>query len=294
MEQVINIQDINFAYGEKEILQHLNLSMVSGKVYAILGPNGAGKTTLINILLGRLAPQSGHVSILNQPPGSDDCRARVGAMMQTSSLPLNIKVNEFLKLFSSYYPQPLPITKLITLCQLEGVSEQTFDTLSGGEKQRLFMALALVGNPDIVILDEPSVGMDVESRQQLWQAILTLKQQNKTVLLTTHYLHEAEHLADELYVLQAGNCQPLADIPEFNSHYKRSEIRFCCDASAAAIVSALPLVEISHQQGKYIIMTDSPSQVLLQLLSHFSVSELVVSPPCLEQSYLSYMNARSA
>lgn len=294
MEHVINMQDISFAYGDKAILQHLNLSMDSGKVYAILGSNGAGKTTLINILLGRLTPQSGHVGIFNQPPGSDDCRARVGAMMQTGSLPLNIKVREFLQLFSSYHKHPLAITDLFTMCQLEGVAEQTFDTLSGGQKQRLFMALALIGDPEIVILDEPSVGMDVESRQQLWQAILALKQQNKTVLLTTHYLHEAEHLADELFILQAGNCQPLADIPELSNHYQRSEIRFCCNASAAALVAALPLVELNQQQGKYTIMTDNPNQVLLQLLSHFTVTELVVSPPCLEQSYLTYMNARSA
>lgn len=108
---------------------------------------------------------------------------------------------------------------IISLCQLEGFLQQTFDTLSGGQKQRLFMAIAMVGDPDIIFLDEPSVGMDVESRQQLWQAILALKQQNKTVLLTTHYLHEAETLADELLVLREGKCTNLTDIPELANIY---------------------------------------------------------------------------
>ncbi|KJY97448.1 ABC transporter ATP-binding protein [Pseudoalteromonas piscicida] len=295
MSNAIELSNISFAYNNtKPILADLNLTLEQGKVYSILGPNGAGKTTLINIMLGRLRPTSGRVSVLGHQPESDFCRQRVGAMMQLGGLPLQTKVKEFLALFASYHQAPIPLERLISLCQLAPFLEQTFDTLSGGQKQRLFMAIALAGNPDIVFLDEPSVGMDVESRQQLWQAVRTLKQQNKTVLLTTHYLHEAEALADELLVLKEGKCTKLNDIPELANTYRRSQIKFTSDLSAAALVNALPMVDLNVKGDQFTILTDEPNHILQQLLEKFSIRNLYVAPMSLEEAYLSLMNARSA
>ncbi|MEJ6472749.1 ABC transporter ATP-binding protein [Pseudoalteromonas piscicida] len=295
MSNAIELTNIRFSYNDNmPILERLNLTLEQGKVYAILGPNGAGKTTLINIMLGRLTPTSGHISVLGHNPDSAHCRERVGAMMQLAGLPLHTKVIEFLRLFSSYHQDPILLAQLISICQLETCLEQTFDTLSGGQKQRLFMAIALVGNPDIVFLDEPSAGMDVESRQQLWLSIKRLKQQNKTVLLTTHYLHEAEALADELLILKEGQCQKLNDIPEIANNFQRSKIRFSCAQPVAALVDALPLVDLTVQGSEFTILTDEPNQILQRLLNQFSICNLHVAPMNLEEAYLASMNIQKA
>ncbi|NUZ10931.1 ABC transporter ATP-binding protein [Pseudoalteromonas sp. McH1-7] len=295
MNSAIDLSNINFGYRDSNpLLAGLNLTLQQGQVHAILGQNGAGKTTLINIMLGRIKPTSGQVRVLGHPPDSLFCRQRVGAMMQLGGLPLHIKVREFIELFSSYHQHPTPLDDIISLCQLEGFLQQTFDTLSGGQKQRLFMAIAMVGDPDVIFLDEPSVGMDVESRQQLWQAIFALKQQNKTVLLTTHYLHEAETLADELLVLREGKCTNLTDIPELANIYPRAQIKFTCDLPEVTLLDALPMVNLSVEGNKFTILTNEPNPILQRLLTQFDVHNLQVAPMSLEEAYLSLMNNGNA
>jgi ABC-2 type transport system ATP-binding protein len=191
-------------YGEVTALDGLSLAIEPGEVVALLGPNGAGKTTAVSLLLGLLGPDGGSARLFGQDPRSPAARMRAGAMLQISKVPETLTVGEHLELFASYYPAPLPLAEAVELAGLEGLEGRPYGKLSGGQKQRLLFALAVVGDPDLLFLDEPTVGLDVVSRRALWGRIRELVQRGRTVLLTTHYLEEAESLADRIVVIDRG------------------------------------------------------------------------------------------
>ena len=191
-------------YGKTTALDQLTLNLYPGEVVALLGPNGAGKTTAVRLLLGLIAPTSGSVRVMGRDPRDASARTGIGAMLQVTRVPETLKVREHIDWFRSYYPNPLPAEEIVRIAKLDGLENKFYGKLSGGQKQRVLFGLALAGNPDLIFLDEPTVGMDIESRRGLWDQIRWLAAQGKTVLLTTHYLEEADALASRVVVIDKG------------------------------------------------------------------------------------------
>jgi len=191
-------------YGSRAALQGLSLTLPAGKVTALLGPNGAGKTTAISILLGLSKATRGTVRVGEQMAGDRALRERMGAMLQESPVADGLRVREMLQLFRGYYRDPLPLEHLLMISGLEQKAGRRASSLSGGEKRRLAFALAMAGNPDILVLDEPTTGMDVESRMRFWDVLKVYAMQGKTILFTTHYLEEADAVADHSAVIADG------------------------------------------------------------------------------------------
>lgn len=208
---VARLQAATRRYGEVVALDGVDLELRRGQVVALLGPNGAGKTTAVGLLLGLLRPSAGQVEVFGGAPASLPVRQRVGALLQIAKVPETLTVREHLELTSAYYPRPLPLAETLRLAGLEGLEKRLFGRLSGGQKQRLLFALAICGNPELVFLDEPTVGLDVEARRGLWACIGQLAGRGATVLLTTHYLEEAAALASRVVVLARGRV--VADGP---------------------------------------------------------------------------------
>ncbi len=192
------------SYGDVEALRGLDLTIRPGELLALLGANGAGKTTAVRTLLGLTKPTTGEVRVFGGDPRDAKTRTRVGAVLQIARVPEMLRVREHIHLFSSYYPNPLPLAEVIEAAGLQGLEKRKFGQLSGGQQKRVLFALAICGNPDLLILDEPTVGLDVEARRALWKQIRAFIARGKSVLLTTHYLAEAEALADRVVVLHRG------------------------------------------------------------------------------------------
>src|SRR3984957_6364570 len=195
---VASIEGVNKNYGDIRALRGVDFRVRAGEVVALLGPNGAGKTTAVKLLLGLMQPNSGRVRVFGGDPTNPENRRRTGAMLQVGRVPETLRVCEHIDLFSSYYEKPLPLAEVLAATGLEKLSNRKFADLSGGQRQRVLFALAICGDPDLLFLDEPTVGLDVEARRLLWDEIRRMVGRGKTVLLTTHYLQEADALADRV------------------------------------------------------------------------------------------------
>ena len=191
-------------YGPVHALRGLDLAIHPGELVALLGANGAGKTTAVRILLGLTRPDSGTARVFGGDPRDRATRTRVGAVLQIARVPETLRVREHIDLFSSYYPSPMPLDEVIAAAGLGGLERRNFGELSGGQQKRVLFALGICGNPDLLVLDEPTVGLDVEARRALWKQIRAFVDRGRAVLLTTHYLAEAEALADRVVVVDKG------------------------------------------------------------------------------------------
>lgn len=185
---VATLESVIKRYGGTEALRGLDMTLRRGEVVALLGPNGAGKTTTVRLLLGLISADEGCVRVLGRDPRTTAARTRIGAMLQVARVPETLLVREHIALFRSYYPRPLSAAEVVHRAGLEGMENRRFGDLSGGQRQRMLFGLALCGDPDLVFLDEPTVGMDLQSRRRLWEEIRALAARGKSVLLTTHYL----------------------------------------------------------------------------------------------------------
>jgi ABC-2 type transport system ATP-binding protein len=201
---IAELQAVTKHYGAVAALRGIDLAIQPGELLALLGANGAGKTTAVRILLGLTPPTSGGATLFGHAPGSREAKLRRGALLQVAKVPETIRVREHIELFSAYYSRPLPISETIAAAGLQGVEARQFGDLSGGQKQRVLFALAICGNPDILFLDEPTVGLDVEARRTMWKHIRGFVARGGSVLLTTHYLDEADALADRIAVIDRG------------------------------------------------------------------------------------------
>ncbi|MBZ5728820.1 MAG: ABC transporter ATP-binding protein [Acidobacteriia bacterium] len=201
---VAELSGVTKRYGEVTALAGISLAIEPGELVALLGPNGAGKTTAVRILLGLAAPTTGHAAVFGRHPASRHARLRRGALLQVAKVPETLRVREHIELFSSYYQNPLPMEEVVAAAGLKGIEKRLFGDLSGGQKQRVLFALAICGNPGLLFLDEPTVGLDVESRRALWGRIRGFAARGGSVLLTTHYLDEADALAHRVVVINHG------------------------------------------------------------------------------------------
>jgi ABC-2 type transport system ATP-binding protein len=202
----VAVSGLRKSYGEHEALRGIDFAIASGEVFGLLGPNGAGKTTTVEILEGYRERDGGDVKVLGEDPqrAGTAWRERIGVMLQSSSLYPNLTVRESLRVFAGYYSVPRTPDEVIEIVELGEKADARVRTLSGGQKRRLDLALALVGDPELVFLDEPTTGFDPGARRSAWQTIRNLRELGKTVLLTTHYLDEAAQLADRVAVLRDG------------------------------------------------------------------------------------------
>jgi ABC-2 type transport system ATP-binding protein len=208
---IVTFDDVTRRYGSLTALDRLRLEIQPGETVALLGPNGAGKTTTVELLLGLAMPNQGVVRLFGGPPGDAIVRGRVGAMLQDAGLPQGLRVGELVNLVRGLYPDPLPLPEALRLCDLEQVANRRVERLSGGQRQRVRLALAVAGNPELLVLDEPTAALDVEARRTFWQRLRAGVAAGRTVLFATHRLEEAEAVADRVVVLARGRL--LADGP---------------------------------------------------------------------------------
>ncbi len=224
----IEVTGLRKSYGSREVLHGLDFTVEQGEVFALLGPNGAGKTTTVEILEGYRRRDGGAAQVLGCDPGETGTgfRARIGIVLQSSAVYPTLTVGETLELFAGYYPSPRDPSEVVALVGLEEKRDARVRTLSGGQLRRLDLGLALVGDPELIFLDEPTTGFDPEARRRAWDTVLGLRDLGKTVLLTTHYLEEAQRLADRVAILRDGRIAAIGSPQELLSANGSVEIRF--------------------------------------------------------------------
>ena len=264
-----------------------SLTLQAGEVVALLGPNGAGKTTAIKLLLGLLTPTEGTARVFGSNPRETRTRERIGTMLQVARLPETLRCREFLKLFRSYYPDPLPLEPLIDATGLRGIEKKEFRQLSGGQKQRLLFALALCGNPDLVFLDEPTLGMDIETRHALWAQVRELSAKGRTVLLTTHYLEEADTLADRIVVMAQGSVIAKGTPTEIKSRVTGRKIRCVTALDAETLRHVQGVLNVESIGAATTLTVNNAEDVLRHLLgADPTLHSLEVTSPNLEDAFL--------
>jgi ABC-2 type transport system ATP-binding protein len=279
----IAVRGLRKSYGDLEAVRGVDFEIEQGEVFGLLGPNGAGKTTTVEILEGYRRRDAGDVSVLGHDPQSPgpDFRERIGVVLQQSSMWPNITVRETHRIFAGYYEHPRDVDEVIELVGLGEKRDARVKTLSGGQKRRLDLGLALVGDPDLVFLDEPTTGFDPAARRAAWEMIRSLRTLGKTVLLTTHYLDEAEQLADRVAVLRDGTIVKIGTPRELTTADLEVEIRFRRDGE------------------EVLIRTSEPTRVLHELTAEAlargeELERLEVRRPSLEEVYLALIDAESS
>jgi ABC-2 type transport system ATP-binding protein len=289
----VEVRGMRKAYGRIEAVRGIDLSIARGQVFALLGPNGAGKTTVVEILAGFLRRDAGEVAVLGLDPGRGGTRlrARIGIVAQQTALDRYLRVEEMLALWTRYYPRRRPVTELLALAGLEDKAAARVTDLSGGQQRRLDLALALAGHPELLFLDEPTTGFDPSARRDAWQLIRSLAGRGTTILLTTHYIEEAQELADEVAVLNRGEIIALGP-PATLTARDRTVIRFRLTDPAVGAPSAAPGVRpVPGEAGAWELRTARPAADLHALtgwaLNHGTeLAALTVSVPTLEDVYL--------
>jgi len=272
----ISVKNVVKSYEGRVVVNKVDLDVYSGEIFALLGPNGAGKTTFVEILEGYRKRDSGEVSVLNSDPqtlGRNDraWRTRIGIVLQSTEDGQDLTVGETVHHFSHYYPNPKDPDAVIELVGLTEQKNIRARNLSGGQRRRLDVALGIIGNPEILFLDEPTTGFDPQARRSFWELIRNLKAAGTTIVLTTHYLDEAEALADRVGVIVAGSIVEIAT-----------------PATLGGRNTAQAIVSWRHNNEEHSLVTANPTQEITRLAQEFSgeIPELRVSRPSLEDIYL--------
>ena len=270
----IAVRDLRKSYGELEAVRAISFDVQQGEVFGLLGPNGAGKTTTVEILEGYRRRDAGEVEVLGADPAAagGDWRERIGVVLQSSAMYETLTVTEMLNLFAGYYREPRPVEEVIELVGLQEKRDERVRRLSGGQRRRLDLGLALVGDPELIFLDEPTTGFDPAARRNAWQTIRSLRELGKTILLTTHYLDEAEQLSDRVAVLREGRIVA---------------------TGTPADLTRTPATEIRYREnGKEVVLrTETPTRVLAELTARAAeqgreLEGLEVRRASLEEVYL--------
>ena len=255
-------------YGALTAVDGLDLTLQRGELLALLGPNGAGKSSAIGLLLGLQRPDAGRVELFGQDPQRIEARRHIGVMLQNAALPTTLRVRELMRLAASYYANPRVLQESAELAAVTDLLERPYGKLSGGQQRRVQFALALCGRPRLLFLDEPTVGMDIEARQALWAAIRRLVGEGCSVLLTTHYLEEAEALADRVCVMARGRAIHQGTVDELRARVAMRRIR-CISTLPLDMVSDWPEVaEARLENGRLFLTTADAEVVVLRLLQN--------------------------
>ena len=297
----VQVCGLRMSYGSTEVLRGVDFDVRYGEVFCLLGPNGAGKTTTLEILEGFRPPAGGTVRVLGLNPAAQAAllRERVGMVLQECGFPRQARVAELIDIWRSYYPNPRPLAELLDVVELAEVRNTQVRKLSGGQRRRLDFALALAGDPDLVFLDEPTTGFDPEARRRCWAAIENLRRLGTTILLTTHYLDEAERLADRIAILRAGRIELSGTTQEVAARAGlATRISFTTPSPLRQGLITLPDgVDLAIRGPLSVCHTDNVAMTLRRLLdwaleNHLGdLHGLAVTAPSLEDSYLQLTGA---
>jgi ABC-2 type transport system ATP-binding protein len=273
-------------YGSLTALDGVDLMLHRGELLAVLGPNGAGKSTSISLLLGLIRPDAGRAELFGMDPQQIDARRRIGVMLQSAMLPPTLRVGELLRLVASYYPNPRSLDESAALAGIGDLLQRPYGKLSGGQQRRVQFALALCGRPELVFLDEPTVGLDIDARQKLWAAMRGLVAQGCSVVLTTHYLEEAEALAQRVVVMSKGKVLTEGSVDALRARVAMTRIRCVTQLDAAQVASWPHVVAVEREETHLSINTDAAERVLRRLLdADATLSELEVRRAGLAEAF---------
>ena len=253
------------SYGALRALDGIDLQLRRGEVLALLGPNGAGKTTAIGLLLGLVRADAGEVELFGMDPQRIEARRGIGVMLQDAKLPETLRVGELIRLTASYYPAPRGVAESAELAGIADLLDRPYGKLSGGQQRRVQFALALCGRPKLLFLDEPTVGMDIEARQKLWQAIRHLVAEGNGVVLTTHYLEEAEALADRVCVMARGKLISEGSVEALRARIALKRV-WCATKLPLAEVAAWPEVAEARSDGERLCLSTEHVELLVRRL----------------------------
>jgi ABC-2 type transport system ATP-binding protein len=284
----IQLQGLVKTYGATRAVDGVDLSVNPGELVALLGPNGAGKSTTIDMLLGLARPDAGTVAIAARPPREAIAAGAVGVMLQTGSLIPDLSVRELVGMMASLYPEPLTVDEALALVGIAPLAERRTQRLSGGETQRVRFALALVSNPRLLVLDEPTVAMDVDGRRAFWATMREFASRDRTVLFATHYLEEADDYADRAVLMARGRVVADGPTTEIKAMVGGRTIRATLPFGAADELAALPGVKAAERHGDIVILACSDSDSALRALldEHPEARDIEIETAGLEQAFV--------
>ena len=287
-ETAVRFQGVTKSYGAVSAVQEIDLEIRRGETVALLGPNGAGKTTTISMLLGLLTPTTGTVEMFGMSPNQAIQQSKVGAMLQEGKLMPGVRVGEFLDFVRSLHPAPLSKGKLLDLAGLGALEQRRVDRLSGGQTQRVRFAMAIAGNPALLLLDEPTAAMDVEARREFWTSMHAYAAEGHTILFATHYLEEAETSASRLVIIARGKVIADGTVPEIQARYGEPRVAFTLQDEAVTGFERLPGVQRSEIVGERVTLhTSNPDATARALVgSAIPWQDLEVKSTDLEETFI--------
>ncbi|HEX3759987.1 MAG TPA: ABC transporter ATP-binding protein [Kofleriaceae bacterium] len=273
--------------GEVRAVQHVDLAIVPGEIVALLGPNGAGKSTTIDLLLGLTAPDRGTVTLFGRTPAEAVAAGEVAAMLQTGGLVRDLTVRELVGLLASLYPAPRPVEEVLAVTGLDELADRRTQRLSGGQVQRVRFALALVAGARLIVLDEPTVAMDVDARRALWATVRTVAARGTTVLFATHYLEEADAHADRIVLIAHGRVVADGPATEIKARVGQRTIKATLPGAELAALRQLPGVTGAERRGDAVVLTCSDSdRAVRALLGAFDPRDLEIAGADLERAFV--------
>jgi ABC-2 type transport system ATP-binding protein len=299
---ILQVENLVKRYGEVEAVRGVSFNVEEGEVFGLLGPNGAGKTTTVEILEGLRNLDGGRVSVCGLDPQRESAALKheIGAALQSTSLPDKIRVMEALRLFASFYKRGRKPEELLKRFGLEEKRNAFYNQLSGGQKQRLALAMALVNDPKVVFLDEPTAGLDPQVRREIYDIIEELRREKKTILMTTHYIEEAERLCDRVAIVDHGKVIALGTPRELKAHSggaTRIEVRLSKPESNGALENLEGVADARELDGTYVLHSMRPPQAIVSLVKHLEAegNELVsleIATPSLEDVFIEMTGRR--
>jgi len=285
---IVELRNAGKRFGSVTALHDVTLALRSGEVTAVLGPNGAGKTTLIGLMLGLLHPSTGSARLFGLHPQSRAGRERTGVMLQISGLPATLKVRELVRLFRLYYPEPLPLDDILEFSGLVGLEERLYGNLSGGEQQRVHLALAICGDPKLLFLDEPTAKLDIELRREFWKGVERAIARGCTVLFTTHHLDEADAYAERIVVIHKGRVAADGPKAEIKARVAGKRVRVRTRLKPEALRTEPLVHEVERVGDRLEFVTERPEALIPRLTAlDPDLSDLEVGAGALEDVFLS-------
>jgi ABC-2 type transport system ATP-binding protein len=283
----IALHDVRKSFGRIRAVDGIDLTIESGQVVAFLGPNGAGKTTTIDMILGLSRPTQGHVEVFSGTPRDAVVSGRVGAVMQSGGLLKELTIAETLDMTAALFVRTAPVTEVLRRAGIEAIADRRVGKCSGGEQQRLRFAMALLPDPDLLILDEPTAGMDVEGRREFWSAVRADAQRGRTIMFATHYLEEADAYADRVVLMRKGQIVADGTAAQIKSLASGRTLRATFPGAVEAELRALPGVEAVEIRGDAVLVHGSDTDAVARhLLCHTDAEDLEISAHNLEDAFI--------
>jgi len=295
MNIAVQLTGASKTFGAVQAVRNVSLEVGAGEIVAILGPNGAGKTTAISLMLGLRSPDAGTARVFGRDPRTPQARDRIGVMLQDSDVPATLRVREAVALVARYYPNPLSVKRALEMAGLEDKAGAVASSLSGGQKKRLCFALSVVGNPDVLFLDEPTAALDVEARRGFWEQVSRFSKSGKTIVLTTHYLEEADALAGRIVVINRGEIVAQGSPAQIKARVGGKLVRFKSHTLTLAMLEGIPGVTRSSVVSEtFELYTLEPERVLREIFARgLELSDLEVRGGGLEEAFVELTTAKA-